>query len=138
RSPPRSALLPYTTLFRSAEGDALLLLVEVEHDDLDAVAQLDDLAGVAHAAPRHVGDVQQAVHAAEVDERTEVGDVLDHAFANLCLLQRIDDLLAHLGAFLLQHDAARDHDVATQLVDLDDLEVHLLADERVEVGNLTE
>jgi hypothetical protein len=34
-------------------------------------------------APGHVGDVQQAVDAAEVDERAEVGDVLDHARAEL-------------------------------------------------------
>ena len=35
------------------------------------------------AAPAHVGDVQQAVDAAEVDERAELGDVLDHALAEL-------------------------------------------------------
>ena len=35
------------------------------------------------AAPAHVGDVQQAVDAAQVDERAELGDVLDHALAEL-------------------------------------------------------
>jgi hypothetical protein len=38
---------------------------------------------VLDAIPRHVGDVQQAVDAAEVDERAEVGDVLDDALADL-------------------------------------------------------
>jgi hypothetical protein len=33
---------------------------------------------------RHVGDVQQAVDAAEIDERTVIGDVLDDAFT-VCL-----------------------------------------------------
>jgi hypothetical protein len=44
---------------------------------------LDHLARVVDAAPAHVGDVQQAVHAVEVDERAEVGDVLDRALADL-------------------------------------------------------
>ena len=39
------------------------------------------------ALPAHVGDVQQAVDAAEVDERAVVGDVLDHAFEDLAFLQ---------------------------------------------------
>ena len=34
---------------------------------------------MGEAAPAHVGDVQQAVDAAEVDERTVVGEVLDRA-----------------------------------------------------------
>ena len=37
---------------------------------------------------RDVGDVQQAVDAAEVDERAVVGDVLDHAVEDLAFLQR--------------------------------------------------
>ena len=40
---------------------------------------LSSSRGMAEAAPAHVGDVQQAVHAVEVDERAEVGDVLDRA-----------------------------------------------------------
>ena len=45
----------------------------------------------------HVGDVQQAVDAAQVDERAEVGDVLDDALADLAdfefLQQVVRDLL---------------------------------------------
>jgi hypothetical protein len=39
--------------------------------------------GMVDSAPGHVGDVQQTVDAAEVDERAEVGDVLDRALADL-------------------------------------------------------
>ena len=53
---------------------------------------------------RHVGDVQQAVDAAEVDERAEVGDVLDHARADLALLDLGEQRLLLLLALLL--DAA--------------------------------
>ena len=62
-----------------AEGDALLLLVDVEDDDVELLADLEQFARVAEAAPGHVGDVEQAVHAVEVDERTEIGEVLDRA-----------------------------------------------------------
>ena len=50
------------------------------------------------APPAHVGDVQQAVDAAEVDERAVIGDVLDHAFEDLALVQLRHDLGALLGA----------------------------------------
>jgi len=39
------------------------------------------------ASPRHVGDVEESVDAAEIDERAEVGDVLDDALSDLVLLE---------------------------------------------------
>jgi hypothetical protein len=39
---------------------------------------------------RHVGDVQQAVDAAQVDERAEVGDVLDRARDDVALLEGLE------------------------------------------------
>ena len=62
-----------------AERDALGLAVELEHRDLDLVAHREVLGGVVDPAPGDVGDVEQAVDAAEVDEHAVVGDVLDHA-----------------------------------------------------------
>ena len=35
------------------------------------------------AAPAHVGDVEQAVNAVEINERAEIGDVLDGALADV-------------------------------------------------------
>ena len=67
--------------------DALALPVDVEDLDLDLLADLHHLGRVRHAAVRHVGDVEQAVDAAQVDERAEVGDVLDHALPHLVLLR---------------------------------------------------
>ena len=45
----------------------------------ELVVDLDHLRRMIDAAPAHVGDVQQTVDTAQVDKRTEVGDVLDHA-----------------------------------------------------------
>jgi len=57
------------------------------------------------ALPRHVGDVEQPVDAAEVDERTVVGEVLDHAFDDRAFLQLVEELGA-LGAVFLLDDGA--------------------------------
>src|ERR1700748_3834857 len=62
-----------------AERDALLLLVKLEHLDLDLVANVDEIAGVSEAAPAHVSDVEQAIEATQIDERAVVGEVLDGA-----------------------------------------------------------
>ena len=84
---------------------------------------------------RHVGDVQQAVDAAEVDEGAVLGEVLDDALDDLAFLQLLERHLLQLGALLLEEHAARQHDVAALLVELDDLELGALADERVEVAH---
>ena len=83
------------------------------------------------APPAHVGDVQQAVDAAEVDERAVVGDVLDHAFADFAFLELRPARCAARRGFL-EHGAARDDDVAAAAVHLEDREglrrVHQRAD----------
>ncbi len=90
-----------------------------------------------HPAPRHVGDVEQAVDAAEVDERAVVGDVLDHAAEDLALGERVERVLLLLGVLFFEEDLAREHDVAALLVDLDDAHAQLLAAQRVEVAHRT-
>src|SRR5207253_10985038 len=121
-----------------AERDALALPIDVEHLDLELGADLHHLARMRDAAPRHVGDVEQAVHAAEIDERAEVGDVLDDALPHLILFELLHQLLALAGALALEDHSARDDDVAAALVQLDDLELELLAEQLVDVRHATE
>ncbi len=87
------------------------------------------------AAPGHVGDVQQAVDAAEVDEGAVVGDVLDETVDDLALLEAGDDVGALLGARLLEHGAARDDDVAAAAIHLEDLERLRLMHQRADVAH---
>ena len=70
-------------LLLEAEADAFLFLVDVEHDHVNFLADLEHFRRMADAAPAHVGDVEQAVDAVEVDERAEIGDVLDRALADV-------------------------------------------------------
>ena len=87
------------------------------------------------AAPRHVRDVEQAVDATEIDECAEVGDVLDDAFAHLILLKLFHELLAFPRALVFQDHAAGNHNVPTALIELDDLELELLAEQLVDIGH---
>ena len=61
------------------QADALAVEVDVEHLHGDLVAHGDDGAGVVDVLPGELGHVDEAVHAAEVDERTEVHDAGHHA-----------------------------------------------------------
>ena len=89
------------------------------------------------AAPRHVGDVQQAVDAAQVDERAVVGDVLDGALQHLAFGERVQRVLLLLRVFFLEEDLAGEHDVAALLVHLDDAHPQFLAAQRIEVAHGT-
>ena len=85
--------------------------------------------------PRQLGDVDQAVDAVEVDERAEVDDVGDRALDDLAGLEPVEDPLAVLLALLLEHGAAREHDVVARAVELDHLALDRLAHVLVEVGH---
>ena len=121
--------MPSETRFFSASNFSTLAV--------ELLADLDHFARMADAAPGHVGDVQQAVDAAEVDERAVLGDVLDHAVDDRAFAQRLHQLgalFAHRG---LDHGATRQHDVVALAVELDDLELHRLALERAHVLDRT-
>ena len=75
-----------------AERDALGLGVELEHLDANVVADLEQLGRVVDPAPAHVGDVEQAVDAAEVDERAVLGEVLDDTLDDLAFLELLERL----------------------------------------------
>jgi hypothetical protein len=86
------------------------------------VVDLEQLGRVVDAAPAHVGDVQQAVDPAEVDERAEVGDVLDHAGDDVWPSSiRPSGALSLAPRSSLDELAAADDDVAAIGVDLEDL-----------------
>ncbi len=92
---------------------------------------------MVHPAPRHVGDMEQAVDAAEIDESAILGDIFDHAVDRLALGELRDDLGALLGARFFQDRAARHDDVAAAAVHLQDLERLVHVHERTGVSHGT-
>ena len=95
-------------------------------------------AGMADALPGHVGDVQQTVEAAEVDEHAVFGDVLGLALDDLAFGQGLEQSGALGVAFFFKQHAAGNDDVAAAAVDFENTELKLLADQSVHVRNRTE
>src|SRR5271166_3995960 len=87
------------------------------------------------AAPRHVGDMQQAVDTAEIDEGAVVGDVLDRAFQDDALFQHAQGLFLQRRALAFEHAAARDHDVGPRAIEFEDLKTPPLADVAVQIAH---
>ena len=120
------------------EGDALAVEVDIEHLDLDLLADLDDLGGVVDVVPGELGDVDQAVDAAEVDEGAEVDDRGDRALEAHARLELRENLGALGLAGLLEHDAAGQDNVVAVAVHLDDAGLDAGAEVGVEVLDATE
>src|SRR3989440_4312726 len=130
----RGHVLPRVGLqLLQAEADALALPVDVEDFDFDLLADLHHLGGVRHAPVAHIGDVQQPVHAAQIDEGAEIGDVLHDALPHLADLQLLHEDVALRLALRFEQHAPAHHDVAAALVELDDLALEALPQQLVDV-----
>src|SRR5207302_10664099 len=52
-----------------AEGDARCLRVELDDLDANVLTDLEDIAHIGHAVPGELGDMDEAIRRAQVDER---------------------------------------------------------------------
>ena len=129
-------LLPRVLLRRlERQRDALAGQVDVEHLHRDLVTDLHDGARVVDVLPRQLRHVDEAVHAAEVDERTEVHDRRHDTAADLARLQVGEELVALLALGLFEIRAARQDDVVAVLVELDDLALERATNKWVQVAD---
>src|SRR4030095_6932212 len=115
------------------QRNTLAVHVNVEHLDGDFLTHFDYLGGVVDVLPGELRDVHQPVDTAKIDKSAEVDDGRHDATPNLAFLQLSKEILANLGLCLLQPGAAREHDVITVLVQLDDLGLELHADIRLQI-----
>src|SRR6202007_592504 len=69
------------------ERDAVRLVVDLDDLDLHLLADIEHFGGVIDAPPGDIGDVQEPIDAAQIDESAVVGDVLDHAVDDLALFE---------------------------------------------------
>ena len=119
-----------------AEGNFLLFGVKVDNVDLDLVADLQYVSRGADAAPADLGDMDHAVHAANIDERAIGGQALDSAGVFLADLDLAPDLLGVLLALTVEDGADGADHALTTTVDLGDLEALGRAD-KLGHGNIT-
>ena len=71
--------------------------------------------------------MEQAVHAADVEEGAVVGEVLDHGLDDVAFLQVFQYFVALGLVFVFEYGAAGDDDVVAFLVEFDDFEVDFFA-----------
>ena len=111
--------------------------MSTQHLDGDLITDADHLGRVVDVLPGQLGDVDETVDAAKVDERTEVDDRGHDTAADLALAELLEEGRADLGLGLLEPGTARQDHVVAVLVELDDLGLDLLADVRLEVSDAT-
>ncbi len=88
--------------------------------------------------PGKLGDVDQSIYAFEVYEGPEVHQVRDYAMYDLTLFEVGEYLFALFLAFLLKHRPAGEDDVVAGTVQLDNLALQALSEERVKVPHATD
>ena len=115
------------------ESDFLFVIVNVQDHDFDFFIDLHHLRRVIDAAPAHIGDMQQAINTAQVDEGTEVGDILDQTCAEVTYFQVAEKFLLHLLACFFDQPTTRNNDVSTSLIDFQNHAFDVLPDV---VGNI--
>ena len=118
-----------------AQSDTFLLVVEVEDNDVEFLVERNHLFGVRNTAPREVGDVNQTVYAAQVDEYTIRGNVLDGTLENLTFFEFGDDLFLLLLELGLDESLVRNNHVLEFLIDFNHLEFHRFSYEYIVVAD---
>ena len=102
--------------------NTLFLTINVKDDHINGLADVQQLGRMVDTAPRHVCDMEQAVHTSEIDEGTEIGEILDRTDDLVADLDGLKERLALLGALGFDDFAAGKDDIFALVVDLDDLE----------------
>src|SRR5260370_634639 len=88
------------------------------------------------ASPGHVGEVQQAIYAADIHKCAEIGERAHGALNGGAFFQLRQPLLAVVGFFLFEDGAAVHHHVLISHIHLDDLAGDFLADQFFEFGGI--
>ena len=104
---------------------------------IKSITDFDHFRRMPNALPGHIGNVQQAVDAAKIQERTIVGEVLDHTLDDCAFLETIDQVFALSCEFVFNDRTARNHQVVAATIELDDLELEILAFEIARIAHRT-
>src|SRR5580692_1370219 len=118
-----------------SQRDALLVFVVLQNLYLNLIADVHQIFRVSQASPRHVGNVEQAIEAAEIDERAVLGEVLDYAGEDRSFFEVLEGLGALFVLLAFEQVFPRDDYVAALLVELDDHDLEGLAFHAVEIAD---
>src|SRR6266481_5757863 len=124
-------------LFES-QRNALLVFVILQNLYLNLVADVNQIARVGQASPRHVSDMQKPINSAHIHKRSILGQVLDDPGEDAAFFQVCEGFAALFILLFFQKLFARDYDVAAFLVELDDGDFHRLALHTIQIPYRTQ
>src|SRR5690606_1192203 len=100
----------FTELFQ-AQRHTVALAVELQNLNVDLVANIDDFAWMLDTLPRHVGNVQQTIYTAQINECAVVGQIFNDTFNCLAFLQASQQLVTLNRVGLFEHSTTRNYNV---------------------------
>ncbi len=86
-------------------------------------------------SPGNIRDIQQAVHSPEIDEGSEIGDVLDGTLKYLAFFEFRNDLLALCLKVAFNKGFVRNHCILDGFIDLHHLEFHGFTNISIEIDD---
>src|SRR5205823_7671574 len=116
-----------------AEADFLVLAIHRDHSDVDFLTDTQDLRGMLDLAPGQLGQVDEAVGAAEIDKCAEIGQARDATVADVASLQLGQQTVLLLRSTLLGRRALGQDEPIAAAIHLDDLEVERLTAHRAQL-----
>jgi len=117
-----------------AQRDLALLGIEGDDIHIQRIADGNDLGGVLDAAPAQLGDMDHAVHTADVHEHAVGGHGLDNAIVVLTHFDVVPDLSLGGLTGLVLHSTDGTHHAAAGTVDLGNPQGDGLADHLAQLG----
>src|SRR5215471_16293128 len=88
---------------------------------------------MSEPAPGHVSDMQQSIHAVEINKCTEIGDVFHGPNYAITDVHALQELLALFATLLFDYLASAEHDVLSIVIQFDDFEIVSVANELLQI-----
>ena len=119
------------------QTDALGVFVEFDNLNFNSLADRQNFCRMIDTAPRNIGNVQQTVNTAQINKCTVIGNIFDNTFQNGAFFKVMNQFGTGFGSGFLQNDAARNDDIAANLVHFQNLERLNNAHQRRNVADRT-
>ena len=118
------------------EGYALFLDVYVADKDFDLLTYGKYIGRMLYAAPCYIGNMYQTVNTADINKRAEIGQAAHNALYLGADLQLVPKLLLSSFGFFLHNRLMGCYDALAGLIDLNDLDLQILAYELADILNI--
>src|SRR2546428_3518428 len=115
------------------QGHAFTGAIKSQHLNLYSVAHFEKLARSLHASPRHVSYMKETIHAAQINERTVVGKILDLALNDYVFFDLIESLTLLAGIAFFQQRLSRQYNVRPLSIEFDYSRLNFASPQRIQI-----